>query len=252
MIPQTDVIDIEADWRDRAATTEDVAVDFRRFVNGLAEIDRLFNLWRTRIPVNGRDFRTPIDAAEAMRQSTAFQSRYDEPPDIWPQMGWYYAASCVGAPPWPDAVDAQSLVSLHVGVTANMPWSNRISIRISNVRFSAGSVWPTTELRRLVKLIVATWSPRAVSVLPAGYDRPFVADPKSGSGGRLLEPKIGWISYLHPDFATKARLPDGMTIEALPEGGMIVSISEDPIAPRDPEQLRKMRAFEAAMRPLQS
>ena len=77
-------------------------------------------------------------------------------------------------------------------------------------------------------------------------------DPTWASGVRILTPWIGWITYLPPDLAARAKYPSDVEVETLNDGASLVTLCEEPFDKTDVEGLARLRALEAALRPIQS
>ncbi len=83
------------------------------------------------------------------------------------------------------------------------------------------------------------------------YDSPKIPDPTWAAGERTLRPWIGWITYLRPDLASRAKYPADVEVETLDDGGALVTLCEDQFAETDVPGMARLRALEAALRPIQ-
>ena len=83
-------------------------------------------------------------------------------------------------------------------------------------------------------------------------DLPKIADPTWAAGERTLRPRIGWITYLPPDLAARAKYPADVEVETLADGAALVTLCEEWSEKLDAEGLARLRALEAALRPIQS
>ena len=83
-------------------------------------------------------------------------------------------------------------------------------------------------------------------------DLPEIIDPTWAAGRRALRPWIGWITYLPADLAARAKYPEGVGVETFEDGAALVTLCEEPFDKDDAAGLAKLRALEAALRPLQS
>ena len=79
---------------------------------------------------------------------------------------------------------------------------------------------------------------------------PNIVEPKEAR--RILEPRIGWITYLPPDLAARAKYPADVEVETLDDGAALVTLCEEPFGKGDAEGLARLHALEAALRPIQS
>jgi hypothetical protein len=97
------------------------------------------------------------------------------------------------------------------------------------------------------------WRPAEMRATFSFYgDAPKIPDPTWAAGERTLEPRIGWITYLPPELAAKAKYPADVEVEALDDGAALVTLCEEPFAKSDAEGPARLHALEAALRPLQS
>ena len=78
---------------------------------------------------------------------------------------------------------------------------------------------------------------------------PQIAEPKEAND---LRPRIGWITYLPPDLAARAKYPADVEVETLADGAALVTLCEEPFGKGDAEGLARLHALEAALRPIQS
>ena len=69
---------------------------------------------------------------------------------------------------------------------------------------------------------------------------------------RPLRPWIGWITYLPPNLAERAKYPADVDVEALADGAALVILCEEPFGKGDAAGLARLHALEAALRPIQS
>jgi hypothetical protein len=92
----------------------------------------------------------------------------------------------------------------------------------------------------------------AARLAPYARARPKIADSIMASSERPLEPRIGWITYLPPDLAARAKYPADVEVEALDDGAVLVTLCEEPFSNGDTAGLARLHALEAALRPIQS
>jgi hypothetical protein len=93
---------------------------------------------------------------------------------------------------------------------------------------------------------------RAAMLAPYARARPKIADSIMAGSERPLRPWIGWITYLPPELAARAKYPADVEVEALADGAALVTLCEEPLAKTDAEGLARLHALEAALRPIQS
>jgi hypothetical protein len=105
-----------------------------------------------------------------------------------------------------------------------------------------------------MKFARETWNPLDMcAMFPFyGLDLPQIADPTWAAGKRTLTPRIGWITYLPPDLASRAKCPADVEVEMLADGAALVTLCEEPFEKTDAEGMTRLHALEAALRPIQS
>ena len=98
------------------------------------------------------------------------------------------------------------------------------------------------------------WNPAEMCAMFSFYilDLPKIPDPTWAAGERPLRPWIGWITYLPPNLAARAKYPADVEVEALEDGAALVTLCEEPFGKTDAEGLARLHALEAALRPIQS
>jgi hypothetical protein len=84
------------------------------------------------------------------------------------------------------------------------------------------------------------------------YNPPTIPDPTWAAGERTLKPWIGWITYLPPGLASRAKYPADVEVETLEDGAALVTLCEEPFEKDDVEGIARLHALEAALRPIQS
>ena len=82
------------------------------------------------------------------------------------------------------------------------------------------------------------------------YSPPKIADPTWAAGERQLRPRIGWITYLPPELAARAKYPADVEVETLDDGTALVTLCEEPFGKTDAAGLARLHALEAALRPI--
>ena len=242
-------------WEGRDPSRAQDAVRLARFVSGLPAYDPIYQSW-LRSPKTGKQvLPVPLTDAQAGKILREKISKYDVG-GIWPEMGSYVGAGHAGPPPYDFRESSYADTMGHIGAYgATKPLlQNNIEMRLSNLRPSTGRAWRASELRPLMKFALATWNPtEMVALFPFGLKlAPRVPDPTWASGVRILTPWIGWITYLPPDLAARAKYPSDVEVETLNDGASLVTLCEEPFDKTDVEGLARLRALEAALRPIQS
>jgi hypothetical protein len=95
------------------------------------------------------------------------------------------------------------------------------------------------------------WRPTEMRATLAFFEPQKIPDPTWASGERTLEPRIGWITYLPPNLAARAKYPADVEVETLADGAVLVTLCEEPFGKDDAMGLARLHALEAALRPLQ-
>ena len=144
----------------------------------------------------------------------------------------------------------------HIG-SSGLPTSanlNLIFMRLSELRPSTGRPWRASELRPMMRFAREIWNPVEMCALFSFYtlDLPEIPDPTWAAGKRSLKPWIGWITYLPPDLAARAKYPGDVEVETFEDGAALVTLCEEPFEKANREGMARLHALEAALRPLQS
>ena len=103
-----------------------------------------------------------------------------------------------------------------------------------------------------MKFAREVWNPAEMCAMFAFYSPPKIHDPTWAAGERQLRPAIGWITYLPPDLAARAKYPADVEVEPLADGAALVTLCEEPFGKTDAAGLARLHALEAALRPIQS
>jgi hypothetical protein len=106
--------------------------------------------------------------------------------------------------------------------------------------------------RERLKSARGIWKPAEMCAMFSFYKLPKIQDPTFAAGERILQPRIGWITYLPPNLAARAKYPTDVEVEGLEDGAALVTLCEEPFDKTDEEGLARLHALEAALRPLQS
>ena len=132
------------------------------------------------------------------------------------------------------------------------------SSTLLRVRFGTDSTmtptWRASELRPLMKFAREIWNPAEMCALfwYSSRNLPEFPDPTWAAGKRTLKPWIGWITYLPPDLAARAKYPADVEVDTLVDGAALVTLCEEPFEKTDAEGMARLHALEAALRPIQT
>ena len=258
-------------WRSRHPSQTDDARRLSRFVTGLPDFDSIYRSWLESPETRQETAPVPLSEAEATRLLIENMMRYDLPPDPWPQRGSYVWGGHAGPPPYDFREASYADTLCNIGAYGDPARGNSIQMRLSDVRPSTGQPWRTSELRPLMKFAREIWQPMEMRATFSFYNVPKIPDPKLAArldsyararpkiadsimagSERPLEPRIGWITYLPPDLAARAKYPADVEVEALTDGASLVTLCEEPFGKGDAADLARLHALEAALRPIQS
>lgn len=243
-------------WEPRDPARADDARRLSNFVNGLPNFDPIYQSWLELPDTKKETVPVPLGEVDAKQVLIDNLGRYDIPPDPWPELGSHVWGGHAGAPPFDFRKSSYADTTCAIGAfgpsAAVNP--NHVFMRLSEIRPSTGRPWRASELRPLMKFARETWNPAEMCAMFFFYvlSLPKIADPTWAAGVRTLTPWIGWITYLPPDLAARAKYPADVEIETLADGAALVTLCEEPFGKDDDAGLAKLHALEAALRPIQS
>ena len=258
-------------WEPREPAQADDARRLSRFVNDLPDFDPVYRSWLASPKTKKESLPVPLSEAEAKQLLTENMMRYDSPPDPWPEAGSYFWGGHAGDPPYDFRKASVAVTRGYIGAYTKHG-GNHIEMGLSDVRPSTGRPWRASELRPLMKFARETWNPEQMCAMFSFYgldlpsipdlspnglrfaeylrQHPNIVEPKEAR--RILEPRIGWITYLPPDLAARAKYPADVEVETLDDGAALVTLCEEPFGRGDAAGLARLHALEAALRPIQS
>ena len=267
-------LELDLWWEPRDPAQADDARRLALFVNGLPDFDPIYRSW-LRSPKTKKET-VPVPLGEAVAKQLLIDNlgRYDVPPDPWPELGSHIWGGHAGPPPYDFRKSSYSDTTCAIGAfgpsAAVNP--NHVFMRLSDMRPSTGRPWRASELRPLMKFAREVWNPAEMCAMFSFYGldlpsipdlspnglrlaeslrlQPHIVEPKEIT--RILEPRIGWITYLSPDLAARAKYPADVEVETLDDGAALVTLCEEPFGKSDAAGLARLHALEAALRPIQS
>jgi hypothetical protein len=243
-------------WESRDPSQADDARRLCRFVNGLPDFDPIYRSWLKSPKTEEETVPVPLSEAAAKQLLIDNVGRYDAPPGPWPELGSFIWGGHAGPPPYDFRKSSYADTWCHVGAFGKPESVNRndISMRLSNARPSTGRPWRASELRPLMKFAREVWNPAEMCAMFSFYilDLPNTPNPIFPPHPRPLRPWIGWITYLPPNLAARAKCPADVEVETLEDGAALVTLCEEPFAKTDAEGLARLHALEAVLRPIQS
>ena len=246
-------------WEARDPLQADDARRLSHFVSGLPDFDPIYRSWLKSPKTKQETVPVPLSEAVAKQLLIDNVGRYDAPRrdaprQPWPELGSFIWGGHAGPPPYDfrKLSYADTLCSIGAFGPHARVHPNDIVMRLSNERPSTGRPWRASELRPLMKFAREVWDPAEMCAMFSFYNPPKIPDPTWAAGERQLRPWIGWITYLPPDLSARAKYPTDVDVEALADGAALVTLCEEPFAKTDAEGLARLRALEAALRPIQS
>ena len=245
------ILNLDLYWGSRHPTTADDARRLSRFVNGLPDFDPVYRSWLDSPDAKRQTVPVPLSEAEARQLLAENIARYDYPPDPWPEGGSCIWGGHAGPPPYDFREENVAVTRCYIGGYGKYG-GNHLEMGLSDVRPSTGRPWRASELRPLMKFARDIWRPMEMRATFSFFEPQRVPDPTWADGERTLEPRIGWITFLPPDLAVRAKCPADVKVETLPDGAALVTLCEEPFGKDDAAVLAQLHALEAALRPIQS
>jgi hypothetical protein len=260
-------------WEPRDPPQADDARRLCRFVNGLPDFDPIYRSWLESPKTKKKTVPVPLSEAEAKQLLIDNVMQHQAPPGPWPELGSHIWGGHAGPPPYDFRKSSYADTDCHVGEFGRSAsvLPNYVFMRLSDARPSTGRPWRASELRPLMKFALEVWNPvemcaefsfynlpkirdpeRAARLAPHARARPKIADSIMAGSERPLRPWIGWITYLPPEPAARAKCPADVEVETLPDGAALVTLCEAPFGKGDVEGLARLHALEAALRAIQS
>jgi hypothetical protein len=241
-------------WEPRDPSQADDARRLCRFVNGLPDFDPIYRSWLESPKTKKETVPVPLSEADAKQLLIDNVGQYDAPPGPWPELGSYVWGGHAGPPPYDFRKSSTAGTRCNVGSFGRHAsvYPNHIFMRLSELRPSTGRPWRASELRPLMRFAREVWNPAEMCATYSFYNLPKIPNPTFAAGERVLLPRIGWITYLPPNLAARAKYPADVEVEALADGAALVTLCEEPFGKTDAEGLARLHALEAALRPIQT
>ena len=244
-------------WEARDPTQADDARRLSRFVSGLPDFDPIYRSWLNSPKTKEETVPVPLSEAEAKQllvdNMARARHRRSGP---WPKLGSHIWGGHAGPPPYDFRESSYADTQCYVGSLrlCPRPFRKPHLHAALELRPSTGRPWRASEIRPLMKFAREIWNPAQMCAM-----FPFLQQPLPRSPIRLwpahqrpLRPRIGWITYLPPNLAARAKYPADVEVETLEDGAALVTLCEEPFDKNDAEGLARLRALEAALRPIQS
>ena len=241
------ILNLDLYWGSRHPTTADDASRLSRFVNGLPDFDPVYRSWLDSPDAKRETVPVPLGETKAKQLLAENIARYDYPPDPWPEGGSYIWGGHAGPPPYDFRDTSVAVTRCYIGGYGKYGGSH-IRMGLSDVRPSMGRPWRASELTPLMKFAREIWQPGQMRVTFSFSNPQKIPDPTWAGGERTLEPRIGWITYLPPNLAARAKYPAEVEVETLPDGAALVTLCEEPFGKGDTEGMARLRVLEVALR----
>jgi hypothetical protein len=240
-------------WESREPPQADDARRLSRFVTGLPNFDPIYQSWLSSPETKEETVPVPLSEVAAKQLLIDEMARYDSPDIPWPELGSFLWGGHAGPPPHDFRESSYADTRCQVGSYGpdKGGTANHIFMRLSNLRPTTGRPWRASELRPLMKFTREIWKPAEMCATFPFYRPVKIPDPTWAAGERTLEPWIGWITYLPPNLAARAKYPADVEVETLDDGAVLVTLCEEPFERDDAEGTARLHALEAALRPIQ-
>ena len=240
-------------WEPRDPAQADDARRLSRFISGLPTFDPIYRSWLESPNTKKETVPVALSEAEAKQLLIDNVAQHDLPPGPWPEQGSYVWGGHAGSPPYDFRKSSYADTLCHVGAFGPPVINqNYIFMRLSNLRPSTGRPWCASELRPLMRFAREIWNPAEMCAMFSFYDPPKIPDRTWAAGERQLRPWVGWITYLPPNLAARAKYPADVEVEILEDGAALVTLCEEPFGKTDAQGLARLHALEAALRPIQT
>jgi Immunity protein 52 len=243
-------------WEPRDPSQADDARRLSDFVSGLPDFDPIYQSWLNSPTTKAVTVPVPLSKAEATQLLIDNMAHYDSPNRPWPELGSHVWGGHAGPRPYDFRESNYADTDCHVGAFGRGASinPNYIFMRLSNLRPSVGRPWRASELRPLMKFAREVWNPAEMCAMFPFYilDLPSIPNPLWTAHQLPLRPWIGWITYLPPNLAARAKYPADVEVETLEDGAALLTLCEEPFEKNDAEGLKRLHALEAALRPIQS
>jgi hypothetical protein len=242
-------------WESRDPSQADDARRLSQFVTGLPDFDPIYQSWLGSSTIKEKTVPVPLSEDAARQLMADKMQRYDYGGGLWPEMGSVIWGGHAGPPPYDFRESSYADTRCHIGAFGERSSDNpnHILTRLSASRPTTGRPWRASEVRPLMKFAREIWNPAAMSVgFPFSMDLPSVPNPLRPEFQRPLRPRLGWITYLPPNLAERAKYPADVEVESLDDGASLVTLCEEMFGKTDAEGMARLHRLEAALRPIQS
>jgi hypothetical protein len=209
---------VRGQWRHRPETPLEAAARLSSLLRSLAEAHPSLAAWYKKS--SRRPSLTAISAmpptAEALEPFIKAGTQFkDMPREPWPELGFSVSA-------WNGALKGPSAdFSLKIGAfDGKLAAFNRIEVGLSDVS-AAESLVSYAIVRRVVEAVADTMEPSCLDVTTRRWMH------SAPPGTDLTCPAGGWMSYIRNGENREFELPDGIFIEPMGHGVLLLSTPED-------------------------
>ena len=252
-----DRVDLNLWWDSRDPMQADDARRLSRFVSGLPDFDPIYQSWLESPTTKKETIPVPLSEAKAKQLliDNMARSDFDDRPPT-PQFGSQIWGGHAGPAPYDFRKSSYADTRCSIGSFGQPAGitANRLLMRLSALRPATGRPWRASELRPLMKFARGIWNPANMCAMFPFHTvhLPSVPNPLQPAYQRPLKPRIGWITYLPPNLASRAKYPADVEVEHLEDGAALVTLCEELFEKNDVEGLARLHTLEAALRPIQS
>lgn len=222
---------ITAEWGPRAETPDELAKRFFRMIDAFRQIDPVLHLW-----VYGR--RSDLDThRDDFAKFIAKTIERDDFGVVTSNAGYWFGARS----PDRQSSNRRFAVRCHVGSSIDRRAENRVILGESTMVQPAPELHSRQIFHSALLAIVDAWEPETVEanchwlVQRKKYDFPF---------------RPAWMRYLCLALAPQARSPASALVERLPNGGLLLSATDETFDVDNPKHVAAAEEIAAALKPL--
>lgn len=228
---------IEASWGLRCENPMEIASRILRLTEALAELDPLLQSWWVADQVE-QDF-VPLERVKSrlpqIVEDGVYLDDFDEPE---PSSGYGCGLRNL-AGEYPGALE----VSIQAGGERMPGWvANVVMMSTDRQQAPDPRLVSYPLVKRIFQVLVETFGATAVTASYFGQR----TDP--GFSGQFFRP--AWMVYLAADNAARIVPPATVLCQAMEDGGLLMSATEQPFDQNDPDHIAAGRAIAKTLRPL--
>ncbi len=224
---------ITATWGPRAETPSEISIRFFRMIDAFKPIDPVLAPWlygrKSSLESHRNNFAQEIE-------ETVGRDDFDE---VELNSGYWFGVRSPDGP----ALNRRFSINCHVGKSFGNEYANQVVFKEST------SVQPAPEMhsRRIfhsaLLAIVEAWDPATVEANCGWLAQRRTYDAHFRSA---------WMRYLRPALARQAKPPASAIVEYLPNGGILLSATEQTFDADNPQHVAAAEQIAAALESLRS